>query len=323
MEIQQSKQGYITSYTEQNIEQYADCLKGFCLHILQLSKGSFKGLTGIIKLQDFALIRRTSIAKYLMTGCFDGKINFVFPLKNDGIFYNGCLMDGHRQIVTTPSAESYAIIPERCDQLIISIPEKSLSQYLDPAEAHIFQTQIRAIAHTKVDENRKRILTKKLLDIFEFILGSATPLTQESMLGICHSIIGLLFDFLISHTKPLKARRSSHEKILERTIRLMESNSAGNFSLEKISKEIHASKRAIQCAFTSILGITPMRYAKVFRINLLRNELVEAITKPNFTELVTRHSFSNTSRLIREYQEHFGEHPKETHRDTKFSRAFS
>jgi len=103
----------------------------------------------------------------------------------------------------------------------------------------------------------------------------------------------------------------------------MESNSAGNFSLEKISKEIHASKRAIQCAFTAILGITPMRYAKVFRINQLRSELVEVITKPNFTELVTKHSFSNTSRLIREYQEHFGEHPKETHRDTEFSRAFS
>lgn len=104
---------------------------------------------------------------------------------------------------------------------------------------------------------------------------------------------------------------SNYERILDRGIRFLYEEGGRSCSLEKLSKEIFASKRSVQYAFSRLIGMPPTQFCKLLRLNFIRNELLSDNEQDlSINALLKKYHISNPSRFKREYSEFFKEHPE-------------
>lgn len=307
---------YITSCFDQDIEEYCSCLKKFAPRIKQLSPGYFLGHSTIITLPHLTLIRRKSAARYFSACWVPHEATFVFPLSRGDIYANGRLFGPQDQLASPGNLEARLIFPENFEQLIITIPMDALPRFLDAEECGIFNSALNAIDKSPIDASLKNATTTRLLDIFLGIENSPAALAPEQMRNLCRDIVNILFDYLAYHRRSGHMRVSNHEKILQRALALIEANPSQLLTLDEMAREIYASKRSIQYAFSSIVGVSPMRFQKMHRINLIREELKTTQATANFASIVAKYSFSNPGRMSKEYAEFFGQRPKDTLRLT-------
>lgn len=306
--------GCIINSFDQSIEEFARGLRNFELDFRQLSNGEFKASTTIINLQDLSIARRTTTTKYSLTGALPAELIFYFPLDNLNIYVNGRIAGPDVQLISVGRRKVFSIVPGRYDHLLVSIRAKDLATYLDAAAVSQFIAMATTLDFCLVNPQRKLSLTRRLFEIYSNILYRKEVPSAQDCADLCRNIILLLQEYLLAHPDPVEKRPGSQEKLLQRVLTLIESNPTWGFNLDEMSKEVFASKRAIQYAFESLVGISPMRYIKLNRLNLVRKELNSHGDNPRLCNIVSKYSFSNAGRMVREYAELFGERPRETAR---------
>ena len=107
--------------------------------------------------------------------------------------------------------------------------------------------------------------------------------------------------------RPIQARRPD---LVTKVADLVESNLDGNLSVDRISRELNISSRALNYAFRANLGVSPYRYVLTRKLCEVRRQL-KTSDEP-ITEVISRYGFETPSRFRRQYRNLFGEHPSET-----------
>jgi AraC family transcriptional regulator, ethanolamine operon transcriptional activator len=89
---------------------------------------------------------------------------------------------------------------------------------------------------------------------------------------------------------------------------------AGNApSVELICQELSVSRRTVQNVFLQVVGLSPLQYLKIARLNAARADLVAcSADRPSVGEVATRWGFWHHSQFSRDYFRFFGELPVQT-----------
>ncbi|MEY4642445.1 MAG: AraC family transcriptional regulator, ethanolamine operon transcriptional activator [Pseudomonadota bacterium] len=236
----------------------------------------------------------------------------MFSCGDSDAYVQGRVCGPDRQIGSLGDHEVQVVLPKNYAHLLVTLPIEALSGYLSPSECCLFLETLATIEKGLVDPVLKRETCARLLRTFERIEARGDTLTPTMKKEFCRSIVHELFSYLAAHSGVDLLRTSNDEKILGRALNLIASQPEHFFTLEDLAREVFASKRAVQYAFSRILGLSPMRFQKLYRLNLVRNEIRVTRSPLKLSGLLPKHFFSNAGRMSREYEELFGERPRET-----------
>ena len=102
-------------------------------------------------------------------------------------------------------------------------------------------------------------------------------------------------------------------QILLQTRAYFDATGKTSISLGDLCRAVGVGQRRLQLAFAEGLGISPMRYLKLRRLNAIHEQLVN--TKPNpplIKQVARRAGFTHMGKFAQDYKKVFGECPSET-----------
>lgn len=310
---EQQTSGCVVSFRDQGIEECSTSLHGFDLDFRQLEGGRFRSRTSVIDLGGLRLQRRTLSLRSAMWGSAPPELILILPLNPRPLFLQDTAIGTDIQLVSAGTKYCCAILPAGYDHLLVCVSEQELLRCLGITQTAWLLGHARRMEHCFINTQRKLTLTRRLYGIYSGILyGSKAPDAEQCRL-YREEIVGLLHDYLQAHPDPQRKLPGTQERLLHRALLLIEGRPAHAFSLDELSREAYASKRAIQYAFEDLVGLSPLRYIKMNRLNMIRKALA-AGSELSLGSLVSKFGFSNQGRLMREYTELFGEKPRDTRR---------
>ena len=113
---------------------------------------------------------------------------------------------------------------------------------------------------------------------------------------------------------PAKSQRAlGRGDLVRQTEAFLEAHLHQPISLATVAKSIFTSQRTLTYAFDQILGISPMAYLKILRLQAVHRLLKMTVpgTK-TISAIAADHGFYSPSHFARDYKTLFGESPKET-----------
>ncbi len=117
---------------------------------------------------------------------------------------------------------------------------------------------------------------------------------------------------------PLRAQRRS--QLVERACALMleQVEQLQSVSQAELCRSLGTSQRNLGYAFQSVLGLSPLAWLRVVRLNAVRRSLRQSAlhhandSPESIYDVATRHGFWHFGRFSVEYRQHFGERPSDT-----------
>jgi len=86
----------------------------------------------------------------------------------------------------------------------------------------------------------------------------------------------------------------------------------GPVTMEELCQLTHVSRRTLQYSFTAILGISPLQFLRLTRLNRVRRALRSASPEQSVTEIATYWGFWHLGQFAHDYKQQFGECPSHT-----------
>jgi AraC family ethanolamine operon transcriptional activator len=74
----------------------------------------------------------------------------------------------------------------------------------------------------------------------------------------------------------------------------------------------NVSRRTLQYSFESILGVSPIQYLRISRLNGVRRSLVQAQQGQAVSDIAAQWGFWHLSQFAKDYKQLFGETPSKT-----------
>jgi AraC family ethanolamine operon transcriptional activator len=83
-------------------------------------------------------------------------------------------------------------------------------------------------------------------------------------------------------------------------------------TVTQLCKITNVSRRTLQYSFDSILGISPIQYLRISRLNGVRRALVKADKSQSVSDIAAQWGFWHLSQFAQDYKQLFGESPSKT-----------
>jgi AraC-like DNA-binding protein len=101
-------------------------------------------------------------------------------------------------------------------------------------------------------------------------------------------------------------------------LRVIRSETEHRLKVTDLASSVGVSVRALEYAFTSVIGSSPAQYLLAYRLNHARHSLmIQAARGGSVTAVALDHNFENLSRFAQHYSRLFGERPSETLRTAR------
>ena len=127
---------------------------------------------------------------------------------------------------------------------------------------------------------------------------------------VLHALVNCLAGDAIGD-QPLRIRR--HLEIIDAFERVVALRLREPLTVAEISAEIGVPDRTLRACCTEVLGMSPSRYLRLRRLNLVRAALEQSQPAPGtISEVAKRYGFSQLGRFATSYRETFGEAPSAT-----------
>jgi AraC family ethanolamine operon transcriptional activator len=113
---------------------------------------------------------------------------------------------------------------------------------------------------------------------------------------------------------PAKSQRAlSQGDLVRQTEAFLEAHLNQPITLTTVAESLYVNKRTLTYAFDQILGISPMAYLKILRLQAVRRLLkTTALGTKTVSALAAEHGFYSPGHFARDYKTMFGESPSET-----------
>lgn len=300
----------------QTIEEYSSTIKKLNLEGSQLSKGNFNGRSKLIATPDFQLGIRGADAKHFQNATINSKtIGMIFPLVQDEYISNGKSLGPENQYIIFDNEEKKLILPEKSKHISLMINTDELGHYFSEDETQQLISTYRDISAGMVSSDKKLLLTQKLYNLFESLktLTSDPNVSELSYKDSYDSLFSALNNYQYAHTPRKIERTKNNERLLNRALEYIDSESLRTLTVSSLVNNIHASSRSIQYCFSELVGMSPKKYLIRLRLNAIRKELNES--DPNeqtITNIANNYGVVNIGRFKQDYEQFFNETPRET-----------
>lgn len=150
-----------------------------------------------------------------------------------------------------------------------------------------------------------RILLAHLLNAQHY--GVASGMTRDVIM------IGLLEILKTETPKPPRTRSYHHRKrVVDNAQAFIEANQDSPATITDLCKATHVSRRTLQYSFESILGISPIQYLRISRLNRVHRALLHSDSNEKITDIASQWGFWHMSQFAKDYGNLFGERPSQT-----------
>lgn len=300
----------------QTIEEYSSTFAKLNLEGSQLSKGNFNGRSKLFAAPDFQLGIRGADAKHYQNAKLAADtIGMIFPLVQDEYISDGKSLGPEKQYIIFGNEEKRLLLPEKSKHISLIINTNELGNYFSEDETQQLISTYRDISAGMVSSDKKLLLTQKLYNLFENFkaLTSDSATSELSYKDSYDSLFNALNNYQQAHSSRRIERTKNNERLLNRALEYIDSESLRTLTVSSLVNNIHASSRSIQYCFSELVGMSPKKYLIRLRLNAIRKELNES--DPNeqtITNIANNYGVVNIGRFKQDYEQFFNETPRET-----------
>ncbi|MBJ7539412.1 helix-turn-helix domain-containing protein [Marinomonas transparens] len=138
--------------------------------------------------------------------------------------------------------------------------------------------------------------------------SDASPRLQHDIV-----MMALLEVLKVETPKPAKTPSYYHRKqVVDVARQFLDQHLDDVVTVTQLCEVTKVSRRTLQYSFESILGISPIQYLRISRLNGVRRDLVNAKDGQSVSDLATQWGFWHLSQFAKDYRQLFGEQPSHT-----------
>jgi len=310
---ERAKSGAFSRYVSNDIEQHAQNMNGWELCYDQLTPGSFKGELLEYREGGMQLMRDSTNQAMVKRGqAWAGAITFHVPLRLTGqAFCNGHVLNENILFVVRGSNLPDLRTPPCLDVLSVAIEEKLLEQTLEK-QGCVMRIADIPKSYSLAGESMKTALLSvfKQMDNSDSLQCSLHD-RYAIRKGIQDVVMVQLLDVIVPDDATCLGL-TARKRIVDRAREYALSHLDEPLSILELCNNIGASRRKLQYCFQETLGINPLTYLRLLRLNAVRRELCDGVKERRVQEVAARWGFWHLSRFATDYRALFGEKPSQT-----------
>jgi AraC family ethanolamine operon transcriptional activator len=310
-----------TRGTSEDADEAAQRLREWDQIYQQLTPGRFKGLTTDLWLGTLQIFRERSNQRIYQAGrAWPGSVTFGLPLAMEGSArFCGQALDLDSVLVLGPRGELDFQTSLELDILGITMPQSLLGTIDERVADSALGAPTLGSGLIRLDRNCAARLRAMGLALFDTIEGEPDCLVHAGVRDqlrdrILESLAQTLLDATL---RPLGAdRHAKHRAIVDvvRDLALHERVDSA-LTVEQLCAQVGVSRRTLQYAFESVLGVSPVLYLRAARLQGVRRELrTTPRSAASIQDIAARWGFWHLGHFSTNYRELFGCRPSETPR---------
>lgn len=217
-----------------------------------------------------------------------------------------------------PNYDIYLLTPPRYQFAVLSVGQDYFLQFLQRIGLASLGDRLQHQNWLQVDPDRFDPLKAYVQEIFQVIAHHPHFLRDGEACRhqlIMDNVLPLLAECLTREESRLKAFEAGDSRVLlvKQAELLIEENLDKPVTLTDLYQALHTSRRTLIYAFNDVVGMTPIAYVKMLRLNAIRRRLLTA--EPGITQvyqIANQYGFWSPGHFARDYRTLFGESPSQT-----------
>lgn len=308
MEHQISTFAPIKSMVEANdIDEQADNLVQWQQHYDQMSSGEFYGCIHQLDFKD-AHIFKEYTQRALAQQCIiaPDSIWLGLPTKADSAKIDG-LNVAQNQIMCQPSQHTFELItPDDFNIYGIVLKQKMLHQ------CHMSEAELEQIFTTAGRLSVKPEALSAAHKLIEQLLsGQAQFLKPELQYDLISAMLSNLMG-QPDETSSVAPSYHHRKAVVTRVKDYLAAHPTDAVTISQLCDIAFVSRRTLQYSFESILGINPVKFIKMTRLNHIRRELKSPSSDKPISLIAANWGFFHPGQFGKDYKQLFGESPSQT-----------
>ena len=297
-----------------DVDQHALSFDGWQIHYEQLSPGRFCGSTDQLKLQGMQILRdRSNQAMNKYGAAWPGSLTFSLPLQVEGVLHcAGKTIEDGRWLVARGDKLPELRTPANVELLCITVMEQELVQLLHDQNSRLQPDQLPGLYRLPVPRMELE-LVRLVSELLDPATQACQPLRQSAVCTeIRESVLLQLLDVLNGDEDPTSTSAVGRMRIVAKARELILANPDAPPSILELCHHVGASRRKLQYCFQEALGINPVAYLRMLRLNAARRALCQARAADGVQDIAGNWGFWHLGRFASEYKQLFGEKPSQT-----------
>lgn len=301
------------SFETFNIEQHANGMSGWQVCYDQVSAGQFNGHITELNLKEIQLVRDRSNRSLVKTGkAWDGSLSFNMPYNPlpDNFYCDGNVSSSDSILIAKGNCLPELLTPENLDVISITVNKDSIINIAKKQNIE-FYLDNNSDGHyiTKLNSNAE------LINDLRIILSESHIGTLVQQKAIQNKVKDALFQHLIDIIDSEQAKYLgpvARKKVVDKARDYVLSNLDTPPSIIELCNVIGTSRRKLQYCFQNTLGINPVTFLRLIRLNAAHRDLLNNNSNSCVQDIATKWGFLHLSRFASEYKTLFKELPSET-----------
>lgn len=301
------------SFETFDIEQHANGMTGWQLCYDQVSAGQFSGHITELNLKNLQLVRDRSNRSIVKTGkAWDGSLSFSVPYNPlpENFYCDGNLSSSDSILIAKGNCLPELLTPENLDLISITVnkdtliniaKEQNIEFYLDNNSDGHYITKLK--------------LNSDLMHDLRVLLSEDHIHTLIQHETIQNNVKDTLFQHLIDIVDSEQAQYLgpvARKKVVDKARDYVLSNLNTPPSIIELCNVIGTSRRKLQYCFQDTLGINPVTFLRLVRLNAAHRDLLNKNSESCVQDIAAKWGFLHLSRFASEYKALFKELPSET-----------
>ncbi|MDJ0679912.1 MAG: helix-turn-helix domain-containing protein [Xenococcaceae cyanobacterium MO_167.B52] len=310
----------ITNLRTNDVEELAEFVRGWNQEHIQLKKGAFEWKITIIQIGEFQFIEEFYGAPALLRGSTPpGTFTIAIPqiYESENLYGGNSLIPG---CYITGNCDGYLDfrVGNQNRLFMMVAPINQILEQAEKMSCNITQKQLLSPGVIFCELNRLNPLSNYLEELLR--LAKVYPQNLRvnsqsySMVDlIIDNSLSLLVNLLTSDSNFLPDKESNRRQLVKNAEILIRDHFDLPITLTSLCQELKTSQRSLYYAFEECLGLSPMQYFKILRLNKVRRALKSADPKiSKVTKIAGGYGFWHMGQFSIDYRKMFGESPSIT-----------
>jgi AraC family transcriptional regulator, ethanolamine operon transcriptional activator len=306
----------IHASTSDDVHAQADLLEGWNQSYVQLSAGPFAGTLVETKLDSVSVFAEYTSQMLLQKGSLAKDVVAVgIPVKMPGtaVFCGGQYRESAVYIFSGSHGFEF-LSPAGLVMSGVVVCRKALFEVLTADERPLVAARLDRAHLANVDGSTPIAMRDFIMAVLELSrsaqdIVSLVPLRQSLQQSIVANLAQLLAN--CEHGRDPVIRLARRWKIVLMAKDIALAPSAGPTGIADLCRALGVSRRTLQYCFHDVIGLSPVEFLRVVRLNGVRRTLR---TAPSVTQAAAQWGFWHLGYFSRDYRKMFGELPSQTFR---------
>ena len=199
------------------------------------------------------------------------------------------------------------------EMLGLTVTRALVGDYLETVERVVAPAWMNNGIHMVGDiQSAARAAGKLKALIAQHYADPAAPMEDEGREAVIASVLDILVPLIAGADEAVGYGWSNRYEIVRRAREYILDRIEEPLQISDICRDLGVSRRGLQYSFQEVLGINPIAFLRILRLNRARYDLVRIGAALQVKDVIDRWGFWHPSRFSREYKQMFEELPSET-----------